>query len=321
MSAALPAFDPHASVIECIDLRQGADGVIAVALAVSKRSGDGGCALYAAAGLSASLDEAAWIDAFAAMPQRRRGLPDGVAVAALALGPVLPGAAPLVLVTAQTQEGERRWYFNAADPTAGIAPLPVGAGPQAIGCYRMPGAWTLANDGSELSFASFPDPFNWGINVNYLGMPRRATSFMTACGMVPNVPDVYVAGDGIVVYRGGHTLPQKVAGVRGARLVWCGQAGQGEHIAYSDGAGGLWLVSRTLGAPWGRPYSVAESLVAASLCADGETGGVHAVGVTPGGALMWMRIGCGGAVAGCEEIAQQAVWEAEQDVAQLGSAA
>lgn len=324
LSAALQAFDPHSSVIECIDMRQGADGAVAIALAVSKRSGDGGCALYAAAGLPDTLDEAGWVSAFATMPQRRRGLPEGAAVSALALGPVLPGAAPLVLVTAHSEdmpEGEGRWYFNAANPVTGIAPLPEGCDPQGIGCYRLPGAWSLAKGGSALSFASFPDPFNWGVQVEYQAIPHRAASFLLAAGSVPNVPDVYVAGNGIVVYRGGHTLPQKVADTWGARLVWSGQDAAAEHIAYSDGSGGLWLVSRALGSSWGRPNTVAESLVATSLCGDRETGGVHAVGVTPGGALMWMRIGSDGAVSNCEEIAQVAVWEGDEGAAELDSAA
>ncbi|GAB2843634.1 hypothetical protein GCM10027277_08990 [Pseudoduganella ginsengisoli] len=321
LSAALPAFDSRASVIECIDMRQGADGAIAVALAVSRRSGDGGCALYAAAGLAASLDEAGWVSAFAAMPERRRGLPDGATVNSLALGPVLPGAAAMVLVTADTPDGEGRWYFNAANPVTAIMPLPQGSDPLAIGCYRLPGAWSLAKDGSALSFVSFPDPFNWGIDIAYQAIPRRACSFVLAPGSVPNVPDVYVAGDGIVVYRGGHTLPLKVADTRGARLVWCGQDAQAEHIAYSDGSGGLWLVSRAVGSSWGRPHAVGESLVATSLCVDSETGGVHAVGVTPGGALMWMRVRGGGEVVSCEEIAQLAVWEGEEEAAEFGTAA
>jgi len=321
LSAALQAFDPYSSVIECIDLRQGADGGVAIALAVSKRSGDGGCALYAAAGLPDSLDEAGWVSAFATMPERRRGLPDGAAVTALALGPVLPGAAPLVLVTADTPEGEGRWYFNAANPVTGIAPVPAGCDPQAIGCYRLPGAWSLAQGGSALSFASFPDPFNWGVKVDYQALPTRAASFLLAAGSVPNVPDVYVAGNGIVVYRGGHTLPQKVADAWGARLVWSGQDAAAEHLAYSDGSGGLWLVSRAMGSSWGRHCAVAGSLVATSLCVDSETGGVHAVGVTPGGTLMWMRIGSDGVAGNCEEIAQVAVWEGEEDAAELGTAA
>jgi hypothetical protein len=325
LSAALQAFDPRGSLIECIDMRQGADSTVAIALAVSKRSGDGGCALYAAAGLPDTLDEAGWVGAFATMPERRRGLPDGVAVTALALGPVLPGAAPLVLVTADAPEGEGRWYFNAANPVTRIAPLPAGCDPQAIGCYRLPGAWSLAQGGSGLSFASFPDPFNWGVKVDYQAVPTRTASFLLAPGSVPNVPDVYVAGNGIVVYRGGHTLPQKVADAWGARLVWSGQDGAAEHIAYSDGSGGLWLVSRAMGSAWERPVAVAGSLVATSLCMDSETGGVHAVGVTPGGALMWMRIGSDGAAGSCEEIAQVAVWEAQEnagrEAAELGSAA
>lgn len=321
LSAALPAFDPRASVIESIDMRQGADGAIAIALAVSRRGGDGGCALYGAAGLSHALDETGWFNAFATMPERRRGLPEGAAVTALALGPVLPGAAPLVLVTASTYDGEGRWYFNAANPLTVIAPLPEGCDAQAIGCYRLPGAWSLGRDGAALSFTSFPDPFNWGVNVAYQSVPRRASSFLLAPGSVPNVPDVYVAGDGIVVYRGGHTLPQKIADVRGARLVWSAQDAAAEHIAYSDGSGGLWLVSRVMGSSWGRPYAVAESLVAASLCIDSESGGVHAVGVTPGGALMWMRVRGGGEVSGCDEIAQVAVWEGDEEAAVLGTAA
>lgn len=324
LSAALPMFDPDGSLIECIDIRQGQDGGIAMALAVSARNGAGGCALYATAGLANSLDEAGWVRAFRTMPQRRRGLPEGAAVTAVALGPVLAGAAPLVLVTAATREGEGRWYFNAANPVTLISPLPEGYDAQAIGCYRLPGAWSFTQGGDTgciLSFSSFPDPFNWGVHVDYQGAPRRPSSFLLAPGSVPNVPDVYVAGDGIVVYRGGHTLPQTVAGVRGARLVWSAQDARAEHIAYSDGAGGLWLVSRAVGSAWRQPRAVAESFVATSLCLDGETGGVHAVGVTPGGALMWMRIGLDGEAGGCEEITQSAVWDAEEDAAALGTAA
>lgn len=321
LSAAMPAFDPRSSVIECIDMRQGADGAVAVVLAVSKRSGDGGCALYAAAGLPATLDEAGWVAAFAALPERRRGLPEGSAVTALALGPVLPGAAPLVLVTVETVGRQGRWYFNAANPVTDMAPVPEVDDLLAIGCYRLPGAWSLAKGGTALSFASFPDPFNWDVKVDYQAVPRRADSFLLAAGSVPNVPDVYVAGNGIVVYRGGHTLPQKVADAWGARLVWNEQDGTTEHLAYSDGSGGLWLVSRALGAAWGRPYAVAGSLVATSLCVDRLSGGVHAVGVTPGGALMWLRVRSGGEVDGCEEIAQVAVWEGDEEAAELGSAA
>lgn len=321
LSAALPMFDANGSLIECIDMRQGQDGGIAMALAVSARDGAGGCALYATAGLANSLDEAGWINAFRTLPQRRRGLPEGAAVTSVALGPVLAGAAPLVLVTGTTREGEGCWYFNAANPVTMISPLPEGYDAQAVGCYRLPGAWSLSEGGNTLSFSSFPDPFNWGIHLDYQGAPRRLASFLLAPGLVPNVPDVYVAGDGIAVYRGGHALPQQVAGVRGARLVWSAQDAKAEHIAYSDGAGGLWLLSRAAGTAWRQPRAIAESLVATSLCLDGETGGVHAVGVTPGGALMWMRIGVDGQIGDCEEIAQSAVWDVEEGAAELGTAA
>lgn len=330
LSAALPHFDPECSVIAAIDVKQGRDGAIALALAVPTVKG--GSVLQVAAGLAASLDEAGWISAFRSLP-RVRGLPEGAMVRRLSLGPVLSSVAPMVLVAAEVQGSVQAWYCHTAEaqgaaPSEAL-PLPESAHGQetVLGNYRLPGAWTLQRTGAatSLTFASFEEPSAFDIKAAYQGLPQRTNSFLLTAGNEPNVPDLFAAGDGVVVYRGGHALPQHVAHVRNAQLVWHGRDVLAEHVAYSDGAGGLWLVSRTAGCAWGLPRAIAETLVAASLCMDSATGGVHAVGMTPGGALQWQRIGAAGEVAGSEEIAQQAVWqgmgEAEVEAASLVSAA
>ncbi|SFU63140.1 hypothetical protein [Pseudoduganella namucuonensis] len=327
LSAALP--HPMRHRVQCVDVRQAGDGTVAVALAVGAREGAEASTLYVASGLSGSMDEAGWIKAFRTMQMRRRGFPEGAVATRVAFGPLLAGAAPLVLVTARAQDEENTWYFNAAAPSTPMSPLRLQGGlarvlGYAVGSYRLPGAWTLVREGgaAALTFASFPDQFGWAVNVEYRALPYLASSFHLAQGTVPNVPDVFVAGEGIVVYRGGHDVPQPVARVNGAELVWSDRDGTGEHLAYTDGAGGLWLVSRELGSAWGQPRAIADTMVATALCGDPAQSGVHAVGVTPGGALMWMKLDVQGNVTSCEEITQAAVWEeAPLEAAELNTAA
>ncbi len=312
LSAALP--QPARNRVQCIDVRQGADGRIAVALSVAvERRGMPHSTLYVTTGLSNGLGEADWVEAFRTM-QQRRGLPDGAVATQIAFGPLLAGAVPLVLLTAVVDEVTDTWYFNAAAPASpmNLLRLPADVGQvrsYAIGSYRLPGVWTLAAGGPEpLRFTSFPEQFGAPVHVSYKGLPSRPSSFLLAQGAIPNVPDVYVAGEGIVVYRGGHDVPQAVIQVAGARLVWSERDAGGEHLAYTDRAGGLWLVSRAVGCAWQQPRAIAERLVATALCADPARVGVHALGVTPGGALEWQRIGAQGAMMGVE-VTQTAVWE------------
>lgn len=311
LSSRLPMIG--ARRIQCADVKQAPDGSIAIALAAAPRPGEDSASLHVAVGISNALDEAGWVEVFNNMEGRSAG-PAGPLVAQIEFGLLQSGAAPLVLV-----DGDGCWYFNAAASGA-LTLLALKDGPLpswgcAIGSYRVPGAWLLQDGakGRALRFEAFAAPAGRNTQIDYSGLPRRANSVYLAASAVPNVPDVFVAGEGIVVYRGGQAVPQHVVNVTGARLVWCESGPSGEYLGYGDAGGELWLVMRQPGEAWSKPISVAGSLVMATLLGTALHGGVHAIGVTPGGALAWLRFNAQGAQVGAEEIVQSAVWEEESE--------
>jgi len=312
LSGMLPLNQP--GKVQAVDVQQAPDGTIALALAVAPWGSGGGPTLHVAVGIPNHLDEAGWVETLRGMaPRQVPEVEDDVT--RISFGLLQSGAVPMVLVTATNT-----WYFNASvegpltawEDQEGVDPVAT-----AIGSYRVPGAWRLSDTacGRTLRFHSFARAAAWGIAIDYQGLPRRATSLHLAPSNVPNVPDVFVAGESIVVYRGGQSVPQPVANIGGACVVWSESSSAGEYLAYGDGAGGLWMVCRKQGGRWGMPVPIATTLVMAALMAAPNHGGVHAIGVTPGGALAWLRFNSDGAQVGAEEITQAAVWDDEaQDV-------
>jgi hypothetical protein len=257
------------------DVRQAPDGTLCIALALEI----GG--LLVATGVPASSTEDAWLDALRATPR----LADGASIERLAFGPLQSGAPPLLLVAGSVDGAEAVWWCNAAEPLPRLHALDLpasGARTQrcAIGTYRLPGLWTLHPEGQpgQVRFTSFRNAFPWQVDVAYPNLPAQTASMLLAPGSMPNVPDLYAAGDRIVVYRGGNNAPQHVADVAGARLVWANVSARGEHVAYADGDAGLWLLARAPKKGWREPVLLTarraalalagHSLYAASL--DGE---------------------------------------------------
>lgn len=269
--------EPVASVIvRAADIRQAGDGTLAVALALSTGAGD---ALYVGTGIPTSLDNAGWRLRLAALAPCA-GLPAGTRVARLAFGPLLAGAPPLLLVGASVRGAARTWYCNAATPALGMQPLLVpataqGAQVHAVGTYRLPGVWALRQGGGEgavrdeLKFTSFGASFGWQVDVAYRNLPARTNSVLLAAGSMPNVPDVFAAGEGIVVYRGSNPVPQRVAQVAGARLVWSAHNGAGEYLAYADEEGATWLLARPTRGAWRAPVLLTRSAAVLTVTCDG----------------------------------------------------
>ena len=308
LSGMLPLNQP--GKVQALDVQQAPDGTIAVALAVAPWGSAAGPTLHVAVGIPNHLDEAGWVEVMRGMaPRLVPEVQDDVT--RISFGLLQSGAVPMVLVTAA-----HTWYFNAAmDGPLMAWEEQEGGDPvaSAVGSYRVPGAWRLSDTaaGRTLRFNSFARAAAWGIAIDYQGLPRRASSLHLAPSNVPNVPDVFVAGESIVVYRGGQSIPQPVANIGGACVVWSEANSVGEYLAYGDGSGGLWLVCRKQGGHWGMPVPIASTLVMATLMAAPNYGGVHAIGVTPGGALAWLRFNSDGAQVGAEEITQAAVWDDE----------
>jgi len=220
LSAALP----EPAKVCCADVRQAPDGTIAIALAMLDAAGD--CTLRVATGLPARQDDAGWLHA---------------------------GTPPLLLIHA----GPASWYCNAAAPVRTMRTLHLPAAQAyAIGHYRQPGLWALQpyGKGSALRFTPLCDPSGWYVALDYPALPVSTHSVLLAPGAMPNVPDLYAAGDRIVVYRGGTTQPQPVAQVAGARLVWSHARDGAECLAYADAEGTLWMVARQHRGPWDAPF-------------------------------------------------------------------
>lgn len=277
-------------IVRAADIRQAGDGTLAIALAVSTGAGD---ALYAGTGIPATLDNAAWrvrLATLAPVP----GLPAGARVTRLAFGPLQTGAPPLLLADARLGDAIRTWYCNAATPALGLQPLVLpaparGAQACAVGTYRLPGVWTMRKgtlDGlrDELKFTSFGSPFGspsgWQVDAAYRNLPADTDSMLLAPGSIPNVPDVYAAGAAIVVYRGSNPVPQRVAQVAGARLLWSAHNEAGEYLAYADQEGATWLLARPARGAWRAPVLLTPGAAVLAVTDDGT---IHAATLAGGG--------------------------------------
>ncbi|GGY96678.1 hypothetical protein GCM10007388_32790 [Pseudoduganella plicata] len=237
------------------DIRQAVDGTLSVALALV----DG--TILVATGVASTRTDG-WPESLAPCS----GLPADAQVTRLAFGPLQEGAPPLLLVGATAEGATATWYGNAATPAQGLRPLRLPDGACAVGSYRLPGAWTLRE--GALRFTSF-DTAGWKVDVAYPHLPAATASVLLAAGSMPNVPDVFAAGASIVVYRGNNPVPQRVADVAGARLVWNARSEAGEYLIYADGDDALWLVSRPAGGAWRTPAPLTPQRAVPMLADDG----------------------------------------------------
>lgn len=240
-----PALPGTANVC-CADVRQAPDGTLCIAIATR----DG--ALHVAAGLPVAQDETGWLETMRHLPAIT-GLPAGTRVTGLAFGPLQAGAPPLLLIHA----GSSTWYCQAAAPTLTLRALHLPAAQVCeIGSYRQPGVWALQPQGrgNAVRFLALRDPFGWEVALDYPDLPPHTQSLLVAPGSIPNVPDLYAAGEHIVVYRGGNTLPQRVAPVAGARLLWSHAQDGAEYLAYADAGEALWMLVRRRRAAWSAPF-------------------------------------------------------------------
>lgn len=269
--------------VRCADIRQAPDGTLVLALAQQNWAGD--CTLHVATGIPAALDDAGWLQLLRELPAQP-ALPAGASVTHLAFGPLQTGAPPLLLISGIVNGEGGTWYCNGAAPEHSLRPLRLPEGLRdarayAVGSYRQPGVWALRPGiaGNALHFTSFRDPFGWDADVAYPGLPADTRSVLLAPGSMPNVPDLFAAGERIVVYRGGNTAPQAVAQVANARLLWTNANERGEYLAYADADGAMWLIARPRHGAWNAPVLLTRRR--AVLTAAGAS--IHAASVDKAG--------------------------------------
>jgi hypothetical protein len=318
LSAALPA--PAHAHVQAVDVRQVPGGDIEIALAVGPRLGPtGGAAtstVYVATGLSAGLDDAGWRDAFRKFEKRTGGPADAI-VSGIRLAHTSPDASSLVLVGASIHTVSNTWYFEADAPVStGWTPLRIPEDADKVLSYSIgryaghAGVWTMYRVAPDvaLTFTTFaPDQFGKNINVSYTEIPAQATSFLVTPGKTL-LPDIYVAGDGISVYRGALANPERVTETPGATVLWAAQNDTADHVAYVDAKAALQIVSKPAGGQWSAPYSLTSSVEVAALLGDPASGKLQAVAITPGMALELRTIAAPGVAATSIEIPTSAVW-------------
>jgi hypothetical protein len=253
------------------DIRQAGDGTLCIALALANGI------LLVATGIAPALAEG-WQGALVACP----GLPPQARPTRLAFGPLQQGAPPLLLVSADVGGEPATWYGNAATPALGLRLLRLPDHACAVGSYRLPGVWVL-RDGA-LRFTSFGTAGR-EIEVIYPNLPARTDSVLLAPGSMPNVPDVFAAGAAIVVYRGNNGVPQRVADVAGARLLWSARNRAGEYLVYAYADATLWLVARPAHGAWRPPVFVTSRRAVPLALHDGT---LHAAALHEG-ALTLLR--------------------------------
>ncbi len=273
--------------VRAFDVRQATDGTLTVALARV-----GGDIVGLASGIDPTLGAEGWRQLLRAMKGPR--LPSHTM--RLTLG-VAQAGAPLML-RAETPLGD--WYCNALAPGNSLHPLPApapGMRRLAVGACRLPGQWQRHAD-NGLHFSSL-DRHGRQLGFDYPGAPTCVASVLPAAGAVPDVPDLFVAGETIVVYRGLNPRPVAVAAVADARLLWSAANRGGEYLAYADGGGATWLVARPFNGAWRAPVRLASQRAALAACQDGS---IHAVTVEEG-VLAVARFTAAGVPAGREVLA------------------
>lgn len=270
----LSAAFPDTATVRCADVRQAPDGTLSIALALCNPAGR--CTLHIGTGIAVQQDDAQWLHTLRHLPAAP-GLPPGTRITHLAFGPLQAGAPPLLLIHA----GPVTWYCNAAAPLQTLRTLDLPpARACAIGNYRQPGIWVLHpyGKGSSLRFTPLCDPFGWYVTLDYPDLPPHVDSVLLAPGAQPNVPDLYAAGERIVVYRGGNTPPQTVARVGGARLVWGHVHDGADYLAYADADGALWMLVRPRRSAWNPPFRLTRRR--AVLAVAGQF--IHAAAIEEG---------------------------------------
>lgn len=312
LSCAIPGAQ-HGHV-QAFDLAQSDDGHLSLAVAVKPRRGTEVSTVSVAAGLVADQSDAGWTVAVAAMTVASGG-PAGIAVSNISLCPAGPGA--LLAVVGGVVAGSMDTYsFDLASPHEIWVKTRLPEDSQsvrqfALGKRGRPGVWVLYQDGQTmaLTFTTQPDQYGKTINLSYTNLPANAAQFMVASLESNAAVDIFVAGDGIVVYAANsHEVPDSVASGTALRLLSVRRDRDTGIVQYSDAQGVIYSATRSSAGQWSsRPLFPAFDgrLIMAPPTADGHE---RFALIAPSGVLEVIEVSSEG-VLQRTEIPQRAVWE------------
>lgn len=318
----------HGKVLS-FDVRQGVQGVIALVIALGPRAGHSASVLYAGLNLSNALDPSGWRDAVRGL-RTVPGAADKTVISNVTLSATDGSAVPLLLIGAEVEGVMDDFVINFDDGpgTWERIRLPEDANKVrqlTLGQYQQPGFWVFYDVGADtaLTFTTFKDAWGKTINLSYTGLPAHAGVLAIRPGSVPSKPDVFVGGDGLVVYRSAVENPQMIVPAtasRGISYINVLRVGGVEHLWFIDDSQTLQYMKMEGGA-WLGPVALSTGIAGMEFIggAGGETPAM--VVVTASRTLEIRRRGAGDGTWSATEIPSAAVWqEVPLSSAELASA-
>jgi hypothetical protein len=312
LSSAIPK--PRNGHVQSFDLYQGTDGLVTIAVAVQPRRGSNASTVYVGAGLSPDQSAASWKATIAAMPAASGG-PAGIVVSNVSL--LIAGlSAPRVTIGGTVAGSMDIYSFDSQANREPWVKTRLPEDSQAIrefqiGILGRLGVWTLYNDGpsTDLTFTAEPDQYSKTINLSYTGLPANLLNFMVADVAPDHTVEVYVGGDGVVIYGDRSDAdPDTVAKGVGLRLLSVRRDGDVGEVLYVDVQGAVSLATRSPAGGWTTRALLPALDGQVALAPPTKEGLRRFVLISNAGTLEEVVVALDGS-ANRSEIIQRAVWE------------
>ncbi|MDN5284655.1 MAG: hypothetical protein JWR38_929 [Mucilaginibacter sp.] len=294
-------------------------GNICIAIAICPRRGNPYSSLYLIENIAQSTTAEGWLDAFKKATVYQ-GMPAESVVSNVSFG-TKDGSGKQSIVISLAIKGVMNNYYFFADEQAKAAQylrIPQDGDKvlmSSIGTYRKPGVWSLYMVGADaaLTFSTFPDGYGKTININYENLPPNIKTFNVNPGAVAGIPNLYVAGDGISVYRSSHAAPEVIieaSKAPGITFMAVNTAANFEQIWYVDQTRQLQFVSRqTGGASWSAPQVIESTTDGVAFVDSFNQPQPQLALITPGRSLLIGSYDAGTSLWTNQEIELTAVWD------------
>ncbi|KAA5547818.1 Vps62-related protein [Adhaeribacter rhizoryzae] len=316
LSEALPSA--HHTKVQSYDIYTDTRGNASVAVAVCERRGVPVSTLYITYPIGASTDAVGWINAFKSI-NVASGIPQGAVISNVSFSANDGANTTFVIASLAVQGVMNNYYFDMSTPAAiwQFLRIPQDADKtllSKLGSYIKPGIWSLyyVNKDVALTFSSFQDKYGKTINYNYDGLPANTVTFVVSPGS-SNVPNMYVGGDGISVYRSSHSNPETVLlpeAAKGISFLKVSITAEEEFVWYIDNSQSLKLVSKLNGATaWGNIEIVDTAVSEIAVVESGVQTAVTFAAITPSRALEIRVRNLQTAAWTSTEIPSSAVWD------------
>ncbi len=311
--------------VQSYDVYTDNKGAVSVAVAVCPRRGQPLSTLYLATSIAQATLADDWKSIFKTI-DRCTGLPEGAVISNVSFSVRDESDKPFVVVSLAVS-GIMNNYYSIASSTINkfeCVRIPQDADKvllSHIGSYRKPGIWYLyrvsqgtINQTSALTFTTLsPDMYGKMINIDYTDLPANTSTFKVVPNQVSNVPAIFVAGNGISVYRSSHTMPEAVIAphqAKGISFIEVSITEDTEYVWFIDDTQALKFTSKSRTATvWEEPQVVDTGIKSTAFIEFSPTQVLSAIDITFGRALMIKYYDQNTKTWSKEEIPVSSVWD------------